>query len=73
MGATQDDIPDDDGDVSEVERAYLSGAGGDPFEALHVAVRDALAERREARLREAIQARSISHGYVRGRGLDPSS
>ncbi|TXN04877.1 hypothetical protein FV242_05865 [Methylobacterium sp. WL64] len=72
MGTTQEDIPDEDGDASEVERAYLRDAEGDPSLALREAIRDGLAERRRARLREALQARAISHGYVRGKRFDPT-
>ena len=67
MGPTQEDIPDEDGDPTEVERAYLRDAEGDPSVALREAIRDGLAERRRARLREALQTCAISHGYVRGR------
>lgn len=73
MGATQEDITDEERDASEVERAYLRDAEGDPSLALREAIRDGLAERRRARLREALQARAISHGYVRGRGSGPTS
>lgn len=52
--------------IADVDRAHLRDAEGDPSLALREAVRDGLAERRRARLSEALQARAISHGYVRG-------
>ena len=73
MGATEEDITAGDDYASEFGRAYLRDALGDPFPALREVIRDGLAERRHARLREVVQAQAISHGYVRRRGFGPTS
>ena len=74
MQKADQDLSDEDGDVTEVERTYLREAGEDASRARRNAIRDGIAGRRQARVREAIQARLISHGYVRrSPGKPPSA